>query len=575
MLALLRRLASQAARTPSAAGTQHALLNLLAIGLGISGCNLDSNFSDLGEKLLDPDVQGFDTPGKQLLIGPYFDLSIQADAEGARYALARNESGALSIVDFAAKTTCQTESVLRYGNALMAEGREPLIPLVLQDAEGNLQLGFSTFHCDVLPFRPPSAGLPVDQLDGMPGGSGTSLLIRTPQQGLALLDPWEQTSQLLAASVRSSDPIKAYGHYLWVDNGRIVIQDLQHTPGVEEASFGQNVAELGLSPRDGQLAYIEAGTAGAGGTLYVADAIDREPQAIARDVCGLRYLDIGNSRKLAYLSPCAERHLVLRDRNDGTTLDIADGVAGAPVAYLIDRDWRLAYVTTDSPNTPTGTLWMRKAAPDAEPQAIAENARANLSTVTPDGGGLLTMLDWSNTGGRLVEWRGGDALTDIAERVIEIAPLGQLENQDLTLLANFDGVTGDLLHLHPDLSTELLASGVPTRSASEDAFLANFDGTQGELRLFNRKDGSSQLLGSGVSRGSFRFAQQFKGVMMLTNRDPESNTSTFEVRLLDSDQSFILNSNVTEAREVAFPSPGLLYNVVDGEQAGVWFSKTL
>jgi hypothetical protein len=576
MLDLLRRLAPQTTVTAGTPRSPRTLLNLLAIGVGISGCNLDSNFSDLGEKLLDPDVQGFDTPGKQLLVGPYFDLSIQADADGARYALARNESGALSIVDFAAKTTCHTESVLRYGNALLAEGQQALIPLLLQDAQGNLQLGFSTFQCDVLEFRAPSAGMPIDELDGMASGSGTSLLIRTPQQGLELIDPWEGTSQPLAASVRTNDPVKAYGYYLWVDNGRIVIQDLQHTPGVEEASFGQHVIELGLSPRDGELSYIEAGAAGAGGTLYRADAIDREPQAIAEDVCGLRYLDIGSSRKLSYLSPCAARHLVLRDRSDDSTLDIADGVAGSPVAYLIDRDWQLAYVTTASPNTPTGTLWMRKATPGAEPTAIADNARANSSTVTPDGGGLLTMLDWSSTGGgRLVEWRGGDALSNVADRVIEVAPLGQLENQDLTLLANFDGVTGDLLHLHPDLTTEVLASGVPQRSASEDAFLANFDGSQGELRLFNRKDGSSQVLGSGVSRGSFRFAQQFKGVMMLTNRDPESNTSTFEVRLLDSDQSFVLNTNVTEAREVAFPSPGVLYNVVDGEQAGVWFSKTL
>ena len=568
MLDLLRR------RPPPTALS--ALLNLLAIGVGISGCNLDSNFTDLGEKLLNPDVQGFDTPGKQLLTGPYYDLSIQADAAGARYALARNEAGALSIVDFTAKTTCQTESVLRYGDALLADGQQALIPLLLQDAQGNLQLAFSTFHCDVLAFRAPSAGMPVDKLDGLPGGSGTSLLIRTPQQGLALIDPWEATSQSLASSVRANDPIKAYGYYLWVDNGRIVIEDLQHTPGQLEASFGQHVAELSLSPRDGELAYIEAGPAGAGGTLYVADAIDREPQPIAEDVCGLRYLDIGSSRKLSYLSPCAARHLVLRDRADDSTLDIADGVAGAPVAYLIDRDWLLAYVTTDSPNTPTGTLWMRKPAPGAEPRLIAENARANSSTVTPDGAGLLTMLDWSSMGGgRLVEWRGGDALTDVAEGVIEVAPLGQLENQDLTLLANFDGVTGDLLHLHQDLSTDVLASGVPTRSASADAFLANFDGAQGELRLFNRKDGSSQLLGSGVARGSFRFAQQFKGVMMLTNRDLDSNTSTFEVRLLDSDQSFVLNSNVTEAREVAFPSPGVMYNVVDGDQAGVWFSKTL
>src|SRR6185436_15896251 len=103
---------------------------------------------------------------------------------------------------------------------------------------------------------------------------------------------------------------------------------------------------------------------------------------------------------------------------------------------------------------------------------IAEHARPNLSTVTPDGGGLLTMLDWSNSGGRLVQWRG-EGLKDVADKVIEIAPLGPLANTDLTLLANFDGVTGDLLRLNRDLTTELLASGVPTRSASEDAFLAN------------------------------------------------------------------------------------------------------
>ena len=404
MLDLLRRLALQTAVRAGIPRTPRTLLNLLAIGVGISGCNLDSNFSDLGEKLLDPDVQGFDTPGKQLLTGPYFDLSIQADADGARYALARNEAGALSIVDFAAKTTCHTESVLRYGNALLAEGQQPLIPLLLQDDKGNLQLGFSTFQCDVLAFRAPSAGMPIDELDGMSSGSGTSLLLRTPQGGLTLIDPWEGTSQALAGSVRANDPVKAYGYYLWVDNGRIVIQDLQHTPGREEASFGQHVAELALSPRDGELVYIEAGAAGSGGTLYRASAIDREPEAVAEDVCGLRYLDIGSSRKLAYLSPCTARHLVLRDRSDDSTLDIADGVAGAPVAYLIGREWQLAYVTTDSPSTPTGTLWMRKPTPDAEPTPIAENARANSSTVTPDGGGLLTMLDWSNTGGgRLVE----------------------------------------------------------------------------------------------------------------------------------------------------------------------------
>jgi hypothetical protein len=559
-------------RRPSLGRRLCSNLKVLAVGVGISGCNLDSNFSDLGEKLLDPDVQGFDTPGKRLLEGPYFDLSIQADGDGARYALARNAAGELSIVDFAAKTTCHTGSVLRYDNAVVTPGQQALIPILLPGAKGDFDLGFSTFQCEVLPFRVPTGSLPADVLQDMPTDSGAALLIRTPDQGLALVDPWFESSTVFAQSVRSNDPASAFGHYLWVDGGQIVIGDRKLA---RIAAFGTHVSELGLSAQDGELAYIEQSGPG-GGTLFLVNALDAEPmpRAIAEDVCGLRYLSIGSIRKLAYLSPCADRRLVLRDHGDDSTQVIAEGVAGGPSAYLIAKEWLLSYVTTPAADNPTGTLWMRKLEDGSEPVLIAENARANQSTVTPDGGGLFTMLDWSNTGGRLVEWRGAN-LTDVADRVIEIAPLGQFDNEDLTLLGNFDGTTGDLLRLGRDLSTEVLASGVPARSANDNAFLANFDGSQGDLRLLHRDDGSSELLGTGVARGAFKFAQQFKAVMMLTGRDPDSNTSTFEVRLLDSGENYVLNSGVTEAREVAFPSPGLLYNVISGDQAGVWFSKTL
>ncbi|MEY4546569.1 MAG: hypothetical protein RL685_2764, partial [Pseudomonadota bacterium] len=69
---------------PASARRSTPALTVLAIGASISGCNLDSNFSDLGEKLLDPDVQGFDIPGQRLLAGAHFDLSVQADAAGVR-----------------------------------------------------------------------------------------------------------------------------------------------------------------------------------------------------------------------------------------------------------------------------------------------------------------------------------------------------------------------------------------------------------------------------------------------------------------------------------------------------------
>jgi len=548
---------------------------LVAVGFSISGCNLDSNFGDLGEKLLDPDVQGLDIPGQRLLAGPHFDLSIQADEAGARYALARNEDSELIIVDFAERTQCRAGSIARYDNAVTGPPGKALIPLLLTDDAGNGELTFSDFSCARSAFRVPAASLPLQLMEGVPTASGSGLLIRTPEQGLALIDPWSEEVFPLAESVRSGDPVSAFGRFLWVDHGVIVISEPDLTP---IAQFGERVIEFNLSSQDAEFAYIEADVAGGtSGKLFLLDAETRtEPRQIAEDACAVRYLSIGERRKLAYLSPCADRRLVLQDRTDGSVRVVAEGVLNGPAVHEVQGEWFLTYVTAPaSDSASNGTLWLARGEDDGTtaPIPIAENARSSPSAVTPDGG-LLTVLDWASTGGRLVEWKG-DALTAVADGVIEVAPLGRLENKDLTLLANFDGTTGDLLRLRRDLSTELLASGVPARSANADAFLANFDGAQGELRLLHRDDGSSEFLGSGVARGAYKFAQQFSAVMMLTERDAATNTSTLEIRLLDTGEDYVLNSGVTEAREVAFPNPGLLYNVVVGQGAGVWFSKAL
>lgn len=533
------------------------------------GCNLDSNFGDLGEKLLDPDVQGFDAPGVRLLEGPYFDLDVQANETGARFALARSAEGELAIVDFERQAHCRAGGVARYGNAVLAPGQPALVPLLIADS-GAPRLTFTSFACERSAFEIEAAGLPEAVVTDLPTGSGSGILVRTPERGLSLVDPWVQTSRLLAASVRDNDPIRAFNHFLWVDRGVITISD----PTLEPiAYYGQNVSEVNLSAEDAELAYIEAGaTAGAGGTLFVVNATAREePREVARDACLVRYLTVDGRRKLVYLSPCAERRLVLHDRENGEARVIASNVAGGPALRAVGGETALTYVTTESSSVASGTLWLLRG--DAEPVAIAENVRANQSPVS-ERGSLLALVDWASTGGRLVEW-DGVGLNDVAQSVIEIAPLGRLENEDLTLLANFDGTTGDLLALGADLSTSLLASGVPTRSAEGDAFLANFADGAGELHLLDRADGSSQLLGTGVARGSFRFAVQFNGVMMLSDRDMASNTTTLSVLLLDTMQRHVLHDGVTEAREVAFPSPGLLYNVVAGDELGIWFSKTL
>jgi hypothetical protein len=93
--------------------------------------------------------------------------------------------------------------------------------------------------------------------------------------------------------------------------------------------------------------------------------------------------------------------------------------------------------------------------------------------------------------------------------------------------------------------------------------------------LFDRSDGSSRTLGSGVGRGAFIFTQQFRSVLMLAGRNAETRSNTLRMHLLRTKRDYELHDGVTEAREVAFPSPGILYNVVVGDDAGVWFAKTL
>lgn len=544
-----------------------ARCSLLALACITSGCDLGS-YGDLGEKLLDPDLQGLDVPGERWLEGAHFDLRIQADADGSRFALARSTEGELSIIDFSEGVHCRAGIVARYDEPVVVSGRGALIPLLLPDDAGT-RLGFTDFRCQRSSVEVPASGLPVATVERLGSGSGTSLLIKTPEQGLMLVDPWSGATQTLAESVRASDPVAAFGHFLWVDRGVIAISNAKLEP---LAFFGRDVAEVIVSAEDRELAYVERRGAGPGGTLFVVNATGTDaPRELASDVCGIRHLTLDGRRQLSYLSPCASRTLVFRDRADDSVRVIAEGVAGAPSVRSVGGESLMTYVTTPDSETSVGTLWAVRGS--AEPVVIAEETRVGPSTVS-GGGDLLTILDWSNSGGRMVAWKD-EALTDVAEGVIEIDPLGRMANGDLTLLGNFDGVTGELLRLKPDLSTDTIAERVPTRAANGDAFLANFDGTSGELMLLDRERGSAELLAAGVGRGSFIFAQQWSAIMMLSARDEESRTSTLRMRLLTSDREFLVNEGVTEAREVAFPSPGLLYNVVIGDAAGVWFSKAL
>jgi hypothetical protein len=540
----------------------------------LAGCDLGQNFGDLGSQLLDPEVQGVESPGRRWVEGPHYNLNQLADEEGKRYVAALNADSELVLVDFERENFCRAGKVLRYDDTITARSRPALIPVLLEGEPGEddapqLFLSFTTFDCQRSAFAVPVSSMPSVIVRNLPSGSGTSLLVRSRDLGLVAVDPWAQTVTRVAGLVRDADPVLAFGRYLWVDSGVIVISNERLEP---VAALGSRVVAVTASPEDAQLAYVEASDDGnPGGTLFTVDARgEEEPREVATDVCAVQYLTMGERRKLSYLSPCSERQLVLRDVADDSVRLVDTNVAGPPAVRRIAGRPVLTYITTPSREATLGTLWALEG--DTDKVAIAQDTRVGPSTVTSNGG-LLTVLDWANNGGRLVEWRG-DGVTEVAQGVIELAPLGRMDNDDLTLLGNFDGTTGDLLWLRRDLTTQVLASGVPTRSANDRAFIANSDGEAGELMLLDKGDGSTESLATGVGRGAFIFTQQFNAVMLLA-RGAEGASNTLRVHLLRSRREYVLHDAVTEAREVAFPSPGVLYNVVAGDEAGIWFAKAL
>jgi hypothetical protein len=535
------------------------LISFMA-GLGITGCNVDSNFAGLGKSLLDPDAQGIESPGRLLLEGEHTGLRLVDDNEtGDRYLLSRTAQGELSVFNLATQQQCTIPQALGYG-ALSYEGLPTWIAVIAGLDDGSTELRFSDFDCQMSELRLDYGGR-IDDLRSLlfpnvDTPSGVGLLMRLRSRAIVLADPWSGEQRVLEEQADEA-PVSVLGRWWWRVDGQLVESDARFQP---VRRIGSQVAERTWSSGERQeLAYIERGDGG--NQLYVARAPDFEPELVEADACGISY---AQASTLMYFAPCAERRLTLNDRDAGSVRSVADGVVAAGGPARIVSGQGLLYLTNPDPRATTGTLWLLR--DDAEEAtAIGENASLGQSRFTPDGG-LLALVDASNLGSRLIHWKDGEVL-DIAQDVREIGNLG--------VLANFDGQVGELLQVAPDFSTQVIATGVPASAAVGNALLTQFDGTTGELVLVDQASGALEPIASGVPPRAFLFGQQFEALILLGDRDSTTNTTSLVFHLLETKQSFTVNAGVTEAREVSFPAQGLLYNVLTGDSPGIWFAKVL
>jgi hypothetical protein len=495
-----------------------------------------------------------------LLEGEHTGLRLVDDREtGDRFLLSRNAQGELSIFNLATQQQCTIPDVLGY-DALAYDGLPTRVSLLKGLSDGTGEVSFSDFDCQISELRLPYGS--VDRLGALlvPGvdmPNGVGLLLQLRSRAIVLVDPWSGEQRTLEEQADDA-PATVLGRWWWRVDGQLVESDARLQP---LKRIGTQVGERTWSTGERQeLAYVER--AGGGNQLFVARAPDFEPELLEEDACSIGY---ATPSTLMYFAPCAERRLTLNDRGTQSVRSVAEGVVAAQGGLArIVRGEGLLYLTNPDPQATTGTLWLLRDDAD-EPSAIVENASLSQSRFTPDGG-LLALVDSSNDGARLVHWKDGE-LRDVAERVREIGNLG--------LLANFDGQVGELLQVAPDLSTKVIATGVPTGAAVGNALLTQFDGTTGDLVLVDQQSGALDPVAGGVPLRAFLFGQQFDALILLGDRDPETNTTSLLFHLLDTKQTFTVNSGVTEAREVSFPAQGLLYNVLEGDSPGIWFAKVL
>lgn len=531
----------------------------LVAGLGMTGCNLDSNFSGLGDSLLDPDVQGIETPGRLLVAGQHTGLRLVDDPEtGERYVLSRTGDAELSVFNLASQQQCTIPDALTY-DSLARAGLPTLVAFVRVLPEGNTELAFADFACQVSDLTLPYGA--ADNLDGLlvadvGTSSGVALLMRLRTRAIVLADPWSQEQRVLEEQADEA-PFLYLGRWWWRAGGQIIVNDAR----LERlTTIGSSVSEWRSTGGDRpEIAFIERSESHS--RLFAARPPDFVPELLEEDACVPAYA--ANST-LAYFAPCAERRLTLNDRSRGSVRSLSDGVVAAGGLVRIVPDQGILYLTNPDPQATTGTLWLLR--DDAEePSPIGEGASLGQYRFTPDGG-LVTLVGASDDGARLIHWKDGE-VQEIAERVHEIGNLG--------VLANFDGRVGELLEVAPDFSTQVIATGVPANAAVGNALLTNFVGTTGDLVLVDQATGALEPVASGVPPRAFLFGQQFEALIFLGDQDSENNTTSLMFRLLDSKQNFTVNSGVTEAREVSFPAQGLLYNVLTGDSPGIWFSKVL
>lgn len=546
----------------------------------VLGCDF-GGLSDIGESLLDPDAALLDRPGRKLASGTYSNLVVDGSLETGGSVLAfRSDAGdtRVAIVPFLSGEPCEVTPAVAFER--VSSRVDVALPnlIAVQRSQNESSRGRISFVGRDCKPR-------IDDLDdatmpriAFPTGQPRGLLTLTGDGALYLVDAEDAALVLIAQNVASA---RVSGNLLLtIEAGELVIRD----EALEVLDRGgTEVRDLITTGGEKyEVAYVDDSGVGVWGKRDGFSTLSEtgcQPVALGPDAVG-------------FFDPCEDRRLNIQVAGRLVGREQAVRLVGPGQVIHAGRTharWGLAaesteitLLTSDNPEAISGTLRLAVVTRDAE----AVDGVIELSTEPlVEGAGLFNgqvYENWNGSTGTLLTFeRDTDGrvsgLLPLAERVVQLP--GGTPFSEQGVLARFDDGAGTLVRLstteYDEVEEVVLGENVPLQNHAMEPETGNFafvhEVANGSGTLGLVRSGTVSDVAEGVFVNTVRFLEQPRGVVYLSRS--KRGVAELHAWLIDSELDLKIQDNVSEYRTLPWPSPGVLYAIPSGDDAGLWFSK--
>jgi hypothetical protein len=551
-------------------------------------CDLQQNASDLGSALTDPEAMSLDVPGRKLTDGRFRALAYAtSDQSGGRILTLRDEGGEshLAITSFIDGTTCDAGPA-ELVRALSYDVDWTLPELVscesAADERGRRTVHFVDLACQEQLRTLPQAEWVGGLFPSMSEPRGRLVLSEGQLLFLSFADRSLSVVRGDVSLARSITLGTGQVRHVWVVSGGRLVALSDELEVIAE--FGQDVSYIDRNYGE-PFVYSDARGVHA---IHSTDEGFAET-SIAPNGCHPVVIDLHH---IAFLEPCNERGLRLWIAKPPVDLGTTDEwpitieLPGKAIQLEQVRIWdqwlddeydhlQVLYMTSDDPEAVSGDLWLGGYSKDQE--LLPARRLAQRATFTPNGAAMAldtVMVDWDGSVGRL--------LHRLYEKPFDENPFAEVAREvgyvdPLYALANYQDGLGDLLYFgnwSPHQPAVALGQGVPRQGISSSrTFVGNYDGSVGTLYALDYPEGviTAEPFIEKVVPDSYRVIEDH-GLELYRAAPLSGGGATLHARVSESGVDLAVNGGVTEALEITWPTPGLLYLVDDGGESGIWFS---